>query len=144
MDKIRPGLLTLKEKERYYLLAERCLSKGSPTETEYNELVKFEEIFVSLPIMVWSDDLKLAVLHDETLYIYQKNPSGNDFEKILSIDILEDLCEKEPSLFDPLGVSMDFWSNDLLLFMVNNNSSIWKLDLREYFSKKETGVNITQ
>lgn len=82
-----------------------------------------------MPIMVWSDDLKLAVLHDETLYIYQKNPSGNDFEKMLSIDILEDLCEKEPSLFDPLGVSMDFWSNDLLLFMVNNNSSIWKLDL---------------
>jgi hypothetical protein len=138
VDIIPPGHLSSNEKKRYRVLAERFLSGNSHEEYEdYDELTKLEEIFISMPVTAWSDDLKLAMLYEGVLHVYQKNSTSGKFEKLLILNILGDLCEGKPRPYDHHNISMAFWSNDLLLFMVNINNSIWKLDLRECNPEKK-------
>ena len=88
----------------------------------------------------WSNDYKLAVLYYENLYLYQYIQGEERFIPLGRIDVAN------ASIFDTdwdhffyflRNTTMDFWSNNTILILNLYTPSLWKLDLREYFSKKE-------
>jgi len=139
LEKAPPSLLSYKKREAF-LEGLKDLKDKNPSVEEIKKYITVSRSHeISMLPTAWSKDNKLAVLYDETLYVYRYLPRENRFLRLGSVNIIDALCDRLFRVSNQYNAMIDFWSNDTLLIGSLSYGSLWKLDLKEYFSKRQKG-----